>query len=108
LRTVGWISTGVLAAGAATFGILALEDSGDLKSAQGTFPTSQDTLSHYASLTTRYSILADSLGAGALIIGGITLVSTLTSHSSSAALQGSTGGTRVMVGPGSARLEVTF
>jgi tetratricopeptide (TPR) repeat protein len=108
LRTAGWISTGVLAAGAAAFGILALKDSSDLKTAQGTFPTSQDTLSHYASLTTRYSILADSLGAAALVVGGITLVSTLTSHSSSAALQGSTGGTRVMVGPASARLEVTF
>jgi tetratricopeptide (TPR) repeat protein len=108
LRTAGWISTGVLAAGAATFGILALKDSSDLKTARGTFPASQDTLSHYASLTTRYSILADSLGAGALVIGGITLVSTLTSSSSSAALHGSTGGARVLVGPASARLEVTF
>jgi tetratricopeptide (TPR) repeat protein len=108
LRTAGWISTGVLAAGAATFGILALKDASDLKTARDTFPTSQDTLSHYASLTTRYSVAADSLGAAALVLGGITLVSTLASKSSSPALQGSTGGTRVMLGPASARLEVTF
>jgi tetratricopeptide (TPR) repeat protein len=109
LRTVGWIATAALATGAATFGIVALKDSSDLRAARNTFPTSQDTLSHDASLTSRYSVLADSLTAAALVVGGITLVSTLTSNGASSRERGSTGaGTRVVLGPATARLEVTF
>jgi hypothetical protein len=79
---VGWIATGVLAAGSATFGILAIKQSSDLKSQRQTYPTASSTLTHNANLVTTYSILADALGAGALIVGGITLYSTLSSSSS--------------------------
>ena len=85
LRLVGWIATGALTAGAVTFGILAIRETNDLKSERQTFPTTAATLNHTANVATTYSILADALGAGALVVGGITLYSTLTSSSSGAA-----------------------
>jgi hypothetical protein len=108
LRTLGWIGTGALAASAITFGVLASHESSTLATARNTFPTQASTLSHEASLTGAYSILADSLGAAALVLGGITLFSTLTSSPSAQPARGSTGTVRVGLGPGSARLDVTF
>jgi tetratricopeptide (TPR) repeat protein len=107
LHAVEWIGAGALAAGALTFGALAIHSSDQLKDDRASFPTTATTLNHDASLTTTYSIVADSLGGAALVLGGIALVSTLTSPSpqTTGATQP---GTRVMLGPGSARLEVTF
>jgi tetratricopeptide (TPR) repeat protein len=107
LRTVGWVTTGLSAAGAVSFGLLAVKSSNDLATARASFPTSSATLTHDANMTTAYSIVADSLTAAAVLVGGITLYSTLSS--SSASKRGSTGTTtQVSLGPGSARFELTF
>jgi hypothetical protein len=110
LRTVGWLVTGASAAGAVTFGLLAMNASSDLSAARASYPTTSATLSHDASLTTTYSILADSLTAAAVVVGGVTLYSTLSSSSSSGSgsKRGSNGTTRVTLGPGSAHFEMTF
>jgi hypothetical protein len=86
-----------------------MKASSQLETDRATFPTTNATLQHDASLTTTYSIIADSLTAAAVVIGGITLYSTLTSSSPSGPKRGSTTGTtRVSVGPGTARFEMTF
>jgi hypothetical protein len=108
LRTAGWIVTGASAAGAVTFGILAMNASSELSAARASYPTTSATLSRDANLTTTYSILADSLTAAAVVVGGITVYSTLSSSSASGSKRGSTGTTRVTLGPGSARFEMTF
>lgn len=108
LRVLGWTTTGILAAGAVSFGILALRESHDLEAERSTFPASAQALNHDASLTTTYSIVADSLTAGALVIGGATLFSTLLSGSSSTPTRGMNGTTQVMLGPASAHLVMTF
>lgn len=107
LRVVGWVSTGVLAAGAITFGVLANQESSALSKEKGAFPASSTTLNHDANLTTAYSIVADSLTAAALVIGGITLFSTLTSGPSTPS-RGSAGSLRVGIGPASLRVDGTF
>lgn len=99
--TVGWTATGVLAAGAVTFGILALKSSNDLSQARSTFPTTSATLDHDATLTKTYSILADSLGAAAIAVGCVSLAATLSSHRESPALQ-------AWLGPTSAHFQMTF
>jgi tetratricopeptide (TPR) repeat protein len=109
LRTLGWVMTGLSAAGAVTFGLLAVKESNDLQTARAAYPTTSTTLNHDANLTTSYSIVADSLTAAAVVIGGITLYSTLSSGSSPATpKRGSAGGSRFSLGPGSARFEMTF
>jgi PEGA domain len=107
LLVVGWIGTAALAGGAVTFGLLANKEATDLKNARNSFPTTTATLNHDANLTTTYSIVADSLTAAAVLVGGITLFSTLSS-SSKAPARGSVGETRVMLGPASARVQLTF
>jgi hypothetical protein len=108
LRWLGWTATGVLAAGAVTSGILGIRESRDLEAARASFPVSSQTLNRDAQLTTTYSIVADSLAAGALVVGSVTLLSAWLSPSSSPPTRGSSGTTRVVLGPASARLEMTF
>jgi tetratricopeptide (TPR) repeat protein len=109
LRAVGWIATGTLAAGAVTFGLLAVKGSSDLKNARSTFPTMSGTLSHDANLVSTYSALADSLTAAAIVVGGITLVSALSSSPSSAPPRtGARRTTSVGIGPASASFQMTF
>jgi tetratricopeptide (TPR) repeat protein len=105
-RGIGWTATGLLTVGAITFGVLADKASNDLTTARATYPTSQSTLEHDASLTSTYSIVADSLAIGACLLGGITLLTSLTSSPDEPRDRG--GAARVSVGPGSARLEVSF
>jgi tetratricopeptide (TPR) repeat protein len=106
-HTAGWIITGTAAAGAVAFAFLARKESNDLQDARRTYPTTESQLSHLANLTTAFAAIADSLAAVALIAGGITLYSTLSSG-------GSEGGggkkteARLGVGPGAIRLETTF
>jgi hypothetical protein len=104
LRTVGWLTTGALAAGAATFGFLALREASDLKTQRQTFPTTSSTLDHTAKLTTTYAVLADALAAGALVVGGLTLYSTLSSPGHPQAA----GAIHVTLGLGSDQLEAVF
>jgi hypothetical protein len=108
LRVLGWIGTGVLAAGAGTFAVLADRESIALQKARATYPISGATLAHDAGLTSTYSILADSLAGAAVVLGGITVFSTLQSHSPDARVRGSAGGARIGVGPASAHFEMTF
>jgi hypothetical protein len=108
LRWLGWTATGALAAGAVTSGILGLHESHTLEAARATFPVSSQTLNRDAQLTTTYSIVADSLAAAAVVVGSVTLLSTWLSPSSTAPTRGSSGATRVVLGPTSARLEMTF
>ena len=109
LRIAGWVATGVLAGGALTFGLLAEKAGSDLKTARNTYPTTASTLNHDASLASTFSIVADSLTIAAVVVGGITLYSTFSSASSSSTpVRGSLGTTRVMLGPASARLDMTF
>jgi PEGA domain len=106
-RTVGWGTTLLMAGGAVTFGILASRESTALSAERSTYPASSATLDHDASVTHTDSILADSLTAGALLVGGVTLVSALLSRSATPG-RGSNDAPHVVLGPGSARLEGTF
>lgn len=106
-RTVGWATAGLLAAGAVSFGILASRESAELTTERNTFPASGSTLDHDASLTRTYSVLADSFTGGALLVGGITAVSTLLSRSSGST-RGGDDAPHLVLGPGSARIEGAF
>ena len=108
LRWLGWTATGALAAGAVTSGILGLHESHALETARATFPVSSQTLNHDAQLTSTYAIVADSLAAAAFVVGSVTLLSTWLSPSAGPPTRGSSGTTRVVLGPGAARLEMTF
>jgi tetratricopeptide (TPR) repeat protein len=108
LRIAGWIATAAFAGGAATFAVLANKEAADLSHARNMFPARAAELNHDANLTTTHSILADSLTAAAVVVGGITLFSTLSSSSSNSSRRGNAGHTRVVLGPASARLQTTF
>jgi tetratricopeptide (TPR) repeat protein len=109
VRTVGWIATGVLAASAVTFGLLAVRDSSDLKNARNTFPTTSGALTHESNLVSTYSALADSLVAAAIVVGAITLVSALSSSSNAPTRTGAIRAARVSLGPlASTSFEMTF
>jgi hypothetical protein len=122
LRTVGFVVAGALAAGAVTFGVLAIEESTALKNARSAFPANAGAISHDANLTTTYSALADSLGVAAIAVGGIALYAALSSSVDRAggratevpsptterSKRASVPATRVTVGPASARFEMTF
>jgi hypothetical protein len=106
LLTVAWTTTGILAAGAATFGILALTEANQLQKAKGELTTGS-TLTSDASLTNTYAIVADSLTAAAIVAGGFSLYWTLSSspvdHGS-----GSAPGANLSLGPASVRFQMTF
>jgi hypothetical protein len=108
LRTAGFVCAGVLAAGAVTFGILAIGEAGALKNARNAFPADPATVSHDASLTTTFSVLADSLAASAIVVGGIALFATLSSGNTDGSKSSGAPATGIALGPGSARLHVTF
>jgi len=105
LRAVGWVTTGLLATGAAGMGVLALRESAALSATRDTFPAPAATLQDESNRTRVYSIVADSLTVAAVAVGGITLLSTLTSHG---AARGAETGARVRVGPTSVDLEGSF
>jgi tetratricopeptide (TPR) repeat protein len=107
-RAIGWIGTGILGAGAVTFAVLGDQESKTLESARASYPVASATLTQEARLTTTYAVLADSLAGAAVVLGGVTLISMLTSHDAGPRVRGGAPGVQVGVGPGSARLEVTF
>lgn len=106
-RAVGWGSSILMAGGAVTFGILASRESTTLSIERSSYPASSATLDHDAGVTRTDSILADSLTAGAVLVGGITLVSALLSRSG-APTRGSGDAPHLVLGPGSARIQGTF
>ena len=106
LRLGGWIGTAALAAGAGAFGFLAYSESNQLQQDRGTFPITNATLAHDSNLTMTYALVADSLAAAAVVLGGIVLISTISSASSPA--RGAASEVHVGLGPTSARFEMTF
>lgn len=108
LATTAWVVCGALAAGAVTFGVLALNESSALKNARNTFPASSATINHDGSLTTTYSVLADSLTAAAIVTGGLALFWTLSPAGSDRPKRGSLPSPRMAVAPGAARFEMSF
>jgi tetratricopeptide (TPR) repeat protein len=100
-RVAGWVTTAVLAGGAITFGVLAYKNSQDLKTARNRFPADPATLNRLANRTQTLSIVADSLTAGAVVIGAITLFSTIGAH-------GESRSTQLVLGPRSVGLNLTF
>jgi len=100
LVTAGWITTGVLGAGAITVGVLAFLASRDLKDARDTFPASPADLNTKSSKVSRLSAIGDITGIAALVVGGITLTVTLTRSSSHEV--------HVAVAPNSIQLAGTF
>jgi tetratricopeptide (TPR) repeat protein len=105
-RVAGWITTGLLAGGAATFGLLARKESKDLQAARAVYPADGPTLTRLANRTNTYSIAADSITAAALVVGGITLYSTLSAKTEVPSTRVSLG-----LGPlglGSLALDVAF
>jgi hypothetical protein len=112
LRLAGWITTGVLAVGAGVFGVLAIRESSDLKKARESVKDTgvnsmqyeadkMKELDHLSSRTRTYSILADSLGVAAVVVGVVTLVSGFGSSQESSA-------PHVSIGYRSLNLQVTF
>jgi tetratricopeptide (TPR) repeat protein len=101
MRTAGWVATGILAGGAVTFGLLAWNDSKDLQRAREMYPTTIDKLNHLSRRTDTLSIVSDSLTAAALVVGGITLYSTINAAHQAAAAQ-------LTVGFGTLRLDGHF
>lgn len=101
LRLAGWVATGILAGGAVTFGLLARSESNDLQQVRHQFPTTADAIDHLANRTRTFSIIADSLAAAALVVGGITLYSTATANTQA-------GSAQLTVGFGTLRLNGRF
>jgi tetratricopeptide (TPR) repeat protein len=105
LRTLGWVATGVLAVGAGGAGVLALKESAELKSERNVFPASPETLQEESARTRTYSVLADSLTTAAVVLGGITLLSTVTSP---AAARRTEGEAQLRVSPMHVDFDTTF
>jgi len=100
-RLAGWVTTGALAAGAITCGAFAYKNSQDLQTARKQFPANQQTLNRLSNRTQTLSIVADSLAAGAVVIGAITLFSTLGAHGDQHSAQ-------VVLGPSSVGFHMQF
>jgi hypothetical protein len=104
-QVAGWVATGAFAAAGASFGWMALKESRDLKTERGSYPTNASALDHTASLTMTYSILADSFAAAALVVGSVTLYSTISSSSRPGVPAASA---RLRIGPAFLSAEGTF
>ena len=107
LEALGWVATGVLTVGAATFGALAAHQADLLHSAREQVPSPSAVVTQDQRLTNAYSILAESLGGAAIVAGGITLFATLaSSHAPPPA--GAVSIPHFALGLGSARFETAF
>ena len=81
LRALGWIGTAALAAGAGVFGAMALQEWGALQRTGAAGATSGKALADEAGRMLMYSAVAEGLGAGAVVVGGVTLYATLSLQS---------------------------
>jgi len=108
-RIAGWVATGLFVGGAIVFGVLANQEASTLSKDRASYPVTASTLSHDASLTTTYSVVSDCLTAAAIVVGGITLYSSVASLSSTPSTTGSReGAIRVSLGLASAHLDMSF
>ena len=97
--TIGWITTGVLAAGAIAVGANALVESNRLEESRKDYPGNKSEIHTHARRTGQYALIADVLGAAAVVTGGITLYFSVSGGKSE---------TQVGVGPGNVRLIGRF
>jgi hypothetical protein len=98
---VGWVVTGTFAAGAATFGVLALNASSVLEQKRESFLIDHDDLERDSRKTTAFAITCDALTGAAVIAGGVSLYFTVRSLSpaSTDAAASRARAVRVGVGP---------
>ncbi len=111
LRTAGWITAGVLGAGAIAMGLLAIHEGATLKSERDAYQDDvsaqyasdkRSRLDQLSSRTRAYSLVGDSLGAAAVAVGVITLMSSGKRGSERAAPS------QLSVGVGSMSFRVAF
>lgn len=74
---IGWVATGALAAGATVTGVIALSKNSSLDSARKHLDVSDAEIDSRASKVRTFAIVTDTLGAAALIAGGVSLWLTL-------------------------------
>jgi hypothetical protein len=87
----GWVATGLLGAGVAVTGVLALQSSKNLDTARDAFPANRATVQHDASTTTALSVTTDALGGATLLMGILSIYWTLASTPSHAVRVGTNG-----------------
>lgn len=86
---IAWVATGGLAAGAAVFGTLALQESRELNNLRETYPIdSPDRLKDKRDSVARRAFIADGLMASAVLVGGLALLLSLSSSSPSQSAAG--------------------
>ena len=108
---IGWSVTGALAVGAGVMGILAISEKNTLRDDRGTLNIAPSKLDSDANKTKSYSIVADSLTAGAIIAGGVSIyLTTIALKHDPAPVTGvaPVPTVRVSVGPTSVGLNGTF
>jgi tetratricopeptide (TPR) repeat protein len=122
LRSAGWITAGVLGAGAIAMGLLAIHEGATLKSERDAYQDDMSAqyasdkrsrLDQLSSRTRTYSLLGDSLGAAAVVVGAITLMSGGKRGSERAAAAtkaspGSSPASELRLGVGSMAFRVAF
>ena len=96
-----WIVTGLLAAGTAAVGILALDSASKLASARDSFPADGDALKARAATTRALTLSADALGAAAIVAGSVSIYLTVSRRSPSSEV-------KAELGPGTLRLAGSF
>jgi hypothetical protein len=70
---LGWTATGLCAAGAAVFGVMAYRSSKDLEDMRKIYPVTREALDDKQRNTRTLSAVADGLLAGAVVLGGLSL-----------------------------------
>jgi hypothetical protein len=107
LRALGWIGTAALAVGAGVFGVLALQEWGALDRTGAAGAPSGKTLADEANRMLMYSALAEGLGAGAAVVGSVTLYATLSMQSAPLTTEKSAS-PRIVPGGVMGHLKATF
>jgi hypothetical protein len=98
----GWVATGLLAAGATTFGVLSLKSKQDLSNELDRFPADQRAVGDLQSRTKTFLTVTDVLLASAVVVGSVTLFFTLRGPSQSRSRVG------VGVAPGGVSASLRF
>jgi hypothetical protein len=70
---LGWTATGLCAAGAAVFGVMAYRSSKDLGELRESYPVTREALDGKQRTTRTLGAVADGFAAAALVLGGLSL-----------------------------------